>query len=68
MELEQERKRAKEEAERLEKDRQAAEEAKLALVQQAADQMKNQEQLVHQSHNTNPPFTTQTAARVCSVS
>lgn len=46
LELEQERKRAKEEAERLEKERQAAEEAKAALAQQAADQMKNQEQLV----------------------
>uniref|UniRef100_A0A3Q1EC47 Radixin-like n=1 Tax=Acanthochromis polyacanthus TaxID=80966 RepID=A0A3Q1EC47_9TELE len=45
LELEQERKRAKEEAERLEKERQAAEEAKAALAQQAADQMKNQEQL-----------------------
>lgn len=43
--MEQERKRAKEEAERLEKERQAAEEAKAALAQQAADQMKNQEQL-----------------------
>lgn len=46
LELEQERKRAKEEAERLEKEKQAAEEAKAALVQQAADQMKTQEQLV----------------------
>ncbi|KAM9485346.1 radixin-like isoform 3-T3 [Salvelinus alpinus] len=45
LELDQERKRAKEEAERLEKEKQAAEEAKAALVQQAADQMKNQEQL-----------------------
>ncbi|CAG08250.1 unnamed protein product, partial [Tetraodon nigroviridis] len=45
LELEQERKRAKEEAERLEKEKQAAEEAKAALVQQAADQMKTQEQL-----------------------
>uniref|UniRef100_A0A671V7I0 Radixin n=1 Tax=Sparus aurata TaxID=8175 RepID=A0A671V7I0_SPAAU len=45
LELEQERKRAKEEAERLEKERQAAEEAKASLAQQAADQMKNQEQL-----------------------
>lgn len=54
LELEQERKRAKEEAERLEKERQAAEEAKAALAQQAADQMKTQEQLVaeltHPSH------------------
>lgn len=46
LELEQERKRAKEEAERLERERQSAEEAKAALAQQAADQMKNQEQLV----------------------
>ncbi|XP_025070673.1 radixin isoform X3 [Alligator sinensis] len=45
LELDQERKRAKEEAERLEKDRRAAEEAKAALAKQAADQMKNQEQL-----------------------
>uniref|UniRef100_A0A671NAQ7 Radixin n=1 Tax=Sinocyclocheilus anshuiensis TaxID=1608454 RepID=A0A671NAQ7_9TELE len=45
LELEQERKRAKEEAERLEKEKQAAEEAKAALAKQAADQMKNQEQL-----------------------
>ena len=46
LELDQERKRAKEEAERLEKERRAAEEAKSALAKQAADQMKNQEQLV----------------------
>uniref|UniRef100_A0A7N8YJI5 Radixin n=2 Tax=Mastacembelus armatus TaxID=205130 RepID=A0A7N8YJI5_9TELE len=45
LELEQERKRAKEEAERLERERQAAEEAKAALAQQAADQQKTQEQL-----------------------
>ncbi|XP_051558451.1 radixin isoform X3 [Myxocyprinus asiaticus] len=45
LELEQERKKAKEEAERLEKEKQAAEEAKVALAKQAADQMKNQEQL-----------------------
>ncbi|XP_028969498.1 radixin isoform X2 [Esox lucius] len=45
MELDQERKKAKEEAERFERDRQAAEEAKAALAKQAADQMKNQEQL-----------------------
>lgn len=54
LELEQERRRAKEEAERLEKERQAAEEGKAALAQQAADQMKTQEQLVpaltHGSH------------------
>ncbi|KAL6100376.1 rdx [Pungitius sinensis] len=45
LELEQERRRAKEEAQRLEGERQEAEEAKAALAQQAADQMKNQEQL-----------------------
>ncbi|XP_036396122.1 radixin-like isoform X1 [Megalops cyprinoides] len=45
LELDQEKKRAKEEAERLEQERQAAEEAKAALAKQAADQMKNQEQL-----------------------
>ncbi|XP_042636305.1 LOW QUALITY PROTEIN: radixin [Orycteropus afer afer] len=45
LELDQERKRAKEEAERLEKERRAAEEAKAAIEKQAADQMKNQEQL-----------------------
>uniref|UniRef100_A0A8C0AZC5 Radixin n=1 Tax=Buteo japonicus TaxID=224669 RepID=A0A8C0AZC5_9AVES len=45
LELDQERKRAKEEAERLEKERRAAEEAKAALAKQTADQMKNQEQL-----------------------
>uniref|UniRef100_A0A8B9RJ24 FERM domain-containing protein n=1 Tax=Astyanax mexicanus TaxID=7994 RepID=A0A8B9RJ24_ASTMX len=45
LELDQERKRAKEEAERLEREKLAAEEAKAALAQQAADQMKNQEQL-----------------------
>lgn len=46
LELEQERQRAKEEAERLDKERRAAEEAKSAIAKQAADQMKNQEQLV----------------------
>uniref|UniRef100_A0A8C5BUY6 Radixin n=1 Tax=Gadus morhua TaxID=8049 RepID=A0A8C5BUY6_GADMO len=46
LELEAERKRAREEAERLERERQAAEEAKAELARQAADQMKNQEQLV----------------------
>ncbi|XP_073439202.1 radixin [Dendrobates tinctorius] len=45
LELEQERKRAKEEAEHLEKERRSAEDAKAALAKQAADQMKNQEQL-----------------------
>lgn len=46
LELEQERKRAREEAERLERERQVAEEAKGELAKQAADQQKNQEQLV----------------------
>lgn len=46
LELEQERQRAKEEAERLDRERRAAEEAKSAIAKQAADQMKNQEQLV----------------------
>ncbi|XP_017285588.1 radixin isoform X2 [Kryptolebias marmoratus] len=45
MELEQERKKAREEAERLESERQAAEEAKAELARQAADQQKTQEQL-----------------------
>lgn len=44
--LEQERRRAREEAERLERDRQSAEEAKAELARQAADQQKTQEQLV----------------------
>ncbi|KAG2457024.1 RADI protein, partial [Polypterus senegalus] len=45
LELEQERKRAIEEAERLERERHSAEEAKAELAKQAADQLKNQEQL-----------------------
>uniref|UniRef100_A0A672GK05 Radixin n=1 Tax=Salarias fasciatus TaxID=181472 RepID=A0A672GK05_SALFA len=45
LELEQERRRAREEAERLERERRAAEEAKAELAKQAADQQKNQEQL-----------------------
>ncbi|KAF5905454.1 radixin isoform X1, partial [Clarias magur] len=45
LELDQERQRAKEEAERLEKEKVDAEEARAALAKQAADQMKNQEQL-----------------------
>ncbi|KAF0026783.1 hypothetical protein F2P81_021520 [Scophthalmus maximus] len=45
LELEQERKWAKEEAERLEREKQAAEEAKASLARRAADQMKNHEQL-----------------------
>lgn len=46
LELEQERKKAREEAERLERERKAAEVAKAELAKQAADQQKNQEQLV----------------------
>lgn len=46
MELEQERRRAREEAERLDKEKQAAEESKAELARQAADQQKTQEQLV----------------------
>ncbi|XP_068165572.1 radixin-like isoform X2 [Antennarius striatus] len=45
MELEQEKQRAREEAERLAKERQAAEDARAELASQAADQQKNQEQL-----------------------
>uniref|UniRef100_A0A8C7Y9W8 FERM domain-containing protein n=1 Tax=Oryzias sinensis TaxID=183150 RepID=A0A8C7Y9W8_9TELE len=45
LELEQERKRAREEAERLERERRAAEEAKAELARQAEDQQKTQEQL-----------------------
>uniref|UniRef100_A0A4W6DU05 Radixin n=1 Tax=Lates calcarifer TaxID=8187 RepID=A0A4W6DU05_LATCA len=56
LELEQERKRAKEEAERLERERQAAEEAKASLAQQAADQMKNHEQLVPALAYISSPF------------
>lgn len=46
LELEQERKRAQSEAEKLAKERQEAEEAKLALLQASRDQKKTQEQLV----------------------
>lgn len=46
MELEQERKRAREEAERLDKEKQVAQEAMAKLARQAEDQQKNQEQLV----------------------
>lgn len=46
LELEQERKRAQEEAERLESDLKSAEDAKMALLQQSENQMKNQEHLV----------------------
>ncbi|XP_057676824.1 moesin-like isoform X1 [Corythoichthys intestinalis] len=45
MELELERKRAQEEAERLEADLKGAEDAKMALLQQSENQMKNQEHL-----------------------
>ncbi|XP_035480119.1 moesin isoform X2 [Scophthalmus maximus] len=45
LELEQERKRAQEEAERLETDLRGAEDAKMALLQQSENQMKNQEHL-----------------------
>lgn len=46
LQLEEERKRAQEEAERLEADRVAALRAKEELERQAADQIKSQEQLV----------------------
>lgn len=46
LELEQERKRAQEEAERLESDLKTAEDAKATLLQQSENQMKNQEHLV----------------------
>lgn len=46
LELEQERKRAQSEAEKLAKERQEAEEAKEALLQASRDQKKTQEQLV----------------------
>lgn len=46
LELEQERKRAQSEAEKLAKERQEAEEAKEALLQASQDQKKTQEQLV----------------------
>uniref|UniRef100_UPI003AAC748E moesin a isoform X2 n=1 Tax=Centroberyx gerrardi TaxID=166262 RepID=UPI003AAC748E len=45
LELEQERKRAQEEAERLENDLKSAEDAKMTLLQQSENQMKNQEHL-----------------------
>ncbi|XP_077323929.1 moesin-like [Lithobates pipiens] len=45
LELEDERRKAQEEAERLARERQAAEEAKEALLKQSQDQQKNQEQL-----------------------
>ncbi|CAL9705611.1 unnamed protein product [Knipowitschia caucasica] len=45
LQLEQERGRAADEAQRLDRERRAAEEAKAALAQQAADQKKTQEQL-----------------------
>lgn len=46
LELEQERKRAQSEAEKLAKERQEAEEAKEALLKASRDQKKTQEQLV----------------------
>ncbi len=46
MELDQERKRAQEEAERLERERRLAEEARATLLHQSESQMKNQEHLV----------------------
>lgn len=52
LELEHERKRAQEEAERLEKERRMAEEAKTALLQQSENQMKNQEHLASYPHIT----------------
>uniref|UniRef100_A0A674NGJ3 Radixin-like n=1 Tax=Takifugu rubripes TaxID=31033 RepID=A0A674NGJ3_TAKRU len=45
MELEQERKKAREETKRLDKEKQAAEEARMKLAQMAEDQQKTQEQL-----------------------
>ncbi|TKS83516.1 Moesin [Collichthys lucidus] len=45
IDLEQERKRAQEEAERLESDLKSAEDAKMTLLQQSENQMKNQEHL-----------------------
>lgn len=50
MELEQERKRAQSEAEKLAKERREAEEAKEALLQASRDQKKTQEQLVKQQN------------------
>lgn len=44
--MELERKRAQEEAERLEADLRSAEDSKVALLQQSENQMKNQEHLV----------------------
>lgn len=46
LELEQERKRSQEEAERLEADLKEAEDAKMTLLQQSENQIKNQENLV----------------------
>lgn len=59
LELDQERKRAQEEAERLERERRLAEEAKAALLHQSESQMKNQEHLVsyhvNQATHCQPP-------------
>lgn len=46
LELDQERKRAQEDAERLEADLKSAEESKITLLQQSENQIKNQEHLV----------------------
>lgn len=46
LELEQERKRAHDEAERLEAELRSAEDSKMALLHQSENQMKNQEHLV----------------------
>ncbi len=67
MQLEQERKRAREEAEKLERDRQAAEEAKAELAKQAEDQQKNQEQLVCVNLNICVSIYKQTELCVCYV-
>jgi len=52
LELEKERTIAQEEAERLDKDRRAAVEAKAALLYQSEHQIKNQEGLVKQKKHT----------------
>uniref|UniRef100_A0A673WXR1 Moesin-like n=1 Tax=Salmo trutta TaxID=8032 RepID=A0A673WXR1_SALTR len=52
LELEKERTFSQEEAERLEKERRAAEEAKASLIQQSESQMMNQENLVHTHTHT----------------
>ncbi len=52
LELEKERTVAQEEAERLDKERRAAVEAKAALLYQSETQIKNQESLVHTHTHT----------------